>query len=86
MERRIRATYQDGVLQPLESLPLAEKQQVTVTITDSNCVGQDVTGYFSTEEWAEATHDDISLDEVRQALSTITGSLSDAVNALRQER
>jgi len=86
MERRLQAVYKDGVLQPLEALPLQDKQQVTVTITDPATVGQDVAGYFSPEEWAEAAHDDISLDEVRRALSTISGSLSDAVIALRQER
>ena len=47
---------------------------------------QDVAGYFTPEEWAEALFDDISLDEVRRALFTISGSLSDAVIALRQER
>ncbi len=86
MERRLQAVYKDGVLQPLEALPLEDKQQVTVTITDPTTVGQDVAGYFSPEEWEEAAHDDVSLDEVRRALSTISGSLSDAVIALRQER
>lgn len=86
MERRLQAVYKDGVLQPLEALPLEDKQQVTMTITDPTTAGQDVTGYFSPEEWAEAAHDDISLDEVRRALSTISGSLSEAVVALRQER
>lgn len=78
--------YKDGVLQPLEAVPLEDEQEVTVTITDPATAGQDVAGYFSPEEWAEAAHDDISLDEVRQALSTISGSLSDTVIALRQER
>jgi len=86
MERRIQAVYKDGVLQPLEDLPLEDKQQVTVTITYPTTVGQDVTGYFSPEEWEEAAHDDVSLDDVRRALSTISGSLSDAVIALRQDR
>jgi predicted DNA-binding antitoxin AbrB/MazE fold protein len=86
MEKRLQAVYKDGVLQPLEAVPLEDEQQVTVTITDPATVGQDVAGYFSPEEWAEAAHDDISLDEVRRALSTISGSLSDAVIALRQER
>ena len=44
------------------------------------------TSAVTPEEWAEAAHDDISLDEVRRALSTIPGSLSEAVIALRQER
>ena len=59
---------------------------MTVTISDPTNVGQDLAGYFTPEEWSEAVHDDISLDEVRQALSTIPGSLSEAVIALRQER
>ena len=78
--------YKDGVLQPLEAVALEESQQVTVTITDPTTVGQDVAGYFTPEEWAEAARDDITLDEVRRALSTISGSLSGAVIALRQER
>ena len=59
---------------------------MTVTITNNATTGQDVAGYFTAEEWAEAAHDDITLDEVRRALSTISGSLSEAVIALRQER
>jgi len=86
MEKQLQAVYENGVLQPLEALPLEEKQQVTVTITDPRSAGQDVAGYFSAEEWAAASHDTVSLDEVRQALSTISGSLSDAVIAQRQER
>ena len=78
--------YKDGVLQPLESVQLEERQQVTVTISDPTIFGEDVAGYFTPEEWAEAVHDDVSLDEVRRALSTISGSLSEAVIALRQER
>ena len=86
METRLQAVYKDGVLQPLENVPLEERQQVTVTISDPTTVSQDLAGYFTPEEWAEAVHDDISLDEVRRALSTISGSLSEAVIALRQER
>ncbi len=84
MEKTLQAVYKDGVLHPLEALPLEERQQVTVTITDVTTAGQDVAGYFTHEEWAEAAHDDVTL--VRRALSTISGSLSEAVIALRQER
>ena len=86
MERTLQAVYKDGVLQPLEAVLLEERQQVTVTITDLATAGHDVAGYFTPEEWAEALRDEVSLDEVRRALSTISGSLSDAVIALRQER
>lgn len=86
MEKKLQAVYKDGVLQPLEALQLEERQQVTVTITNNASTAEDVAGYFTAEEWAEAAHDDITLDEVRRALSTISGSLSEAVIALRQER
>ena len=86
MEKRLQAVYKDGVLEPLQPLPLEERQQVTVTISDPATVRQDLGEYFTPKEWADAAHDDISLDEVRRALSTISGSLSEAVIALRQER
>ena len=86
MERRLQAVYENGVLQPLESLPFEDRQQVTVTISDPSSVGQDVAGYFSPEEWALAAEDTVSLDEVRVALSTISGALSEAVIAQREER
>ena len=86
MGKSLQAVYKDGVLQPMETVPLEERQQVTVTIGDPTNVSQDLAGYFTPEEWAEAVHDDIGLDEVRRALSTIRGSLSEAVIALRQER
>jgi hypothetical protein len=78
--------YKDGVLQPLEPGPFEERQQVTLTISDAAAVSQDVKGYFTPEEWSKAELDDISLEQVRQALSTISGSLSEAVTVLREER
>jgi predicted DNA-binding antitoxin AbrB/MazE fold protein len=86
MDKTLQAVYKDGVLQPLEALPLEDRQQVTVTITGPMMDGQDVAGYFTPEEWAEALHDDVSLEDVRRALSTISGSLSEAVIDLREER
>ncbi len=86
MEKRVQAEYENGVIQPLEALSLEERQQVTVTITDPCSAGQDVAGYFSPDEWAEASLDTVSIDEVRLALATISGSFSDAVIAQREER
>jgi len=34
MEKTVQAVYEDGVLRPLEPIPLAERQEVTVTISD----------------------------------------------------
>jgi len=86
MEKKLQAVYKEGVLRPLEPLPLEDMQQVTVTISDSPAIDADLAGYFTPEEWAAAARDDVSLDEVRRALSTISGSLSEAVITQRQER
>lgn len=81
-----KAVYKNGILQPLEALPPEEKRQVTVTIVDPGSVGHEIAGYFSAEEWAQAAQDTVSLDEVRRALATISGSLSGTVIAQREER
>jgi len=86
MERRLRAVYKDGVLQPLEPLPLEELQQVTVTVTDSPVIDDDLAGYFTPEEWATAASDAVTWDDARKALSKVSGSLSDAISAQRHER
>ena len=46
MEKKIQAVYTDGVLRLAEPLQLEEMQQVTVTITDSSTVDDDLAGYF----------------------------------------
>ena len=86
MEKTVQAVYEDGVLRPLEPIPLEERQEVTVTISDQGYIPRDHPLLASPEEWAEAAADEISLDEVRRALSTIRGSLSEAVIEERRDR
>lgn len=86
MEKTVQAVYEQGVLHPLEPLPLEERQQVTVTISEATGMSPDHPLLISPEEWAAAANDDIGLDEVRRALSTIQGSLSEAVLEERRER
>jgi predicted DNA-binding antitoxin AbrB/MazE fold protein len=86
MEKIFQAVYKDGVLRPDEPLPLKEMQRVSVIINDSPAADGDVAGYFAPEEWAAAAFDPISWDDVKRALSGISGSLSGAVIAQRQER
>jgi len=86
MEKVFQAVYKDGVLRPEEPLPLEELQRVSVTIRDLPSVNGDVAGYFTPEEWAVAARDPISRDDAKRALAGISGSLSEAVIAQRQER
>ena len=80
------AVYENGVLKPLESLTLSNRQHVFVTISGAAVGTDDLAGYFEPEEWEAAKHDDVSLQDVRRALSSIQGSLADAVVASREER
>ena len=86
MEKTVQAVYENGVLHPLEPLMLGERQQVTVTISDALDISPDHPLLVPPDEWAEAANDDIGLDEVRRALSTVQGSLSEAVIEERRER
>jgi predicted DNA-binding antitoxin AbrB/MazE fold protein len=82
MRKTFEAVYEDGILRPLEALDLADRQRVQVAIVSAPDEARDISAYFEPEEWEASKHDQISLDEVRRALSSIQGSLSDAVNRL----
>jgi predicted DNA-binding antitoxin AbrB/MazE fold protein len=86
MAMTFEAIYENGVLRPLESLPLPNLQHVLVTISSAPATALDVANYFEPDEWEAAKHDDITIQEVRRALSSIPGSLADAVIASREER
>ena len=86
MEKTVQAVYEDGVLRPLEPILLEERQEVTVTISDQGNIPRDHPLLASSEEWANAAGDQVSLEEVRRALATIRGSLSEAVIEERRDR
>lgn len=83
MRKAFEAVYENGVLRPLVPLALVNPRHVQVTIADANA---DVAAYFDAAEWEASKHDNVRLQEVRAALSSIEGSLSDAVIASRDER
>lgn len=86
MEKTVQAVYENGALHPLEPLQLGERQQVTLTISERIDVSPNHPLLVSPDEWSHAAQDNISIDEVRQALATIHGSLSQAVLEERRER
>ncbi len=57
MGRRLQAVYKHGALYPLEPLQLQDMQEVTLTITDTSAIDEDLAGYFTAEEWLEAETD-----------------------------
>lgn len=86
MQKTIEAVYENGVLHPLEPLDLANRQHVQVTVAAMPGQFEDVAAYFEPGEWEASKSDEISLAEVRRAMSSIRGSLADAVIASRDDR
>ncbi len=80
MKQQVQAIYENGVLRPLEPLGLSEKQQVAVTVHS----GDDEWVDANAVELANQEHDSaLPLVAVREQLSSITGSLAEAVIAER---
>ena len=86
MEMTFEAVFENGLLRPLAPVALANHQHVQVTVVGLTGVSEDIAAYFEPEEWEASKLDDISLEEVRRAMSTIRGSLSDAIIASRDDR
>ena len=90
MTKQVEAVYENGVLRPLEPLSLDEHQRVTVTVSaeEEDPLASIVDHAFVRRARQEVqTMDRIpSLEEVRQILSKIPGSLSEDIRAEREDR
>jgi predicted DNA-binding antitoxin AbrB/MazE fold protein len=83
MRQKIDAMYENGLLRPLEPLNLPDRERVSVTVESGG--GDDWLDHDALE-WAKKEGDPtISLDDVRQRLARLNGSLSDLVIAERGE-
>jgi predicted DNA-binding antitoxin AbrB/MazE fold protein len=78
MREQIVVVYENGVLRPLEPLPVRvrEHQNLTVTLEEAD------TG----NRWLADADPAVSLDDVRRALAKVSGTLTQAVQAEREER
>ena len=78
MIRNVEAVYEHGVLRPLEPLSLAESQRVKLTISDVSGGRSQPDLNLVERARAEVTATKIAptIEEVRAALSSIPGSLS----------
>lgn len=84
MTKTLQAVYENGVLRPLEPLPLKEHQQVTLTVSDP-------AERWLDHEYLESVRKDVgamgpapSLEEVRRVLAKIPGRVSDDIRAERE--
>ena len=90
MNRQVEAVYENGMLRPLEPLPLEEHQRVTVVITDAQARPEraylDVDYVASVRKEVQTKGRIPSLEEIRRITATDPSSWAEAVNAEREER
>jgi predicted DNA-binding antitoxin AbrB/MazE fold protein len=89
--KRLKAIYEGGMLKPLEQLPLNERQVVTLFLAEADDVdlidefGEDVLDLDAMATADREGDTEISLDQLRQILSSIPGSMSDVIIEERGE-
>ena len=81
MIQQIDAVYENGLLRPSQSLRLAEHERVRITVVTDDDDDLLDDNFVAGREF-DAT---VSLEEVRTALSSIQGSMDDAIDELRGE-
>jgi predicted DNA-binding antitoxin AbrB/MazE fold protein len=85
MGKQIHAVYEHGILRPLELVDLEEYQRYSIEIVRV-VGGEPVLDEEFIESCAPENGRDVSIEEVRQALSSIPGSLADDIRAERDRR
>jgi predicted DNA-binding antitoxin AbrB/MazE fold protein len=85
MDHPIEAIYEDGVLRPLEKLSLRPMQRVILRIDERPNDAEELKDKDFLEYCQAEGDPSITLDEVRQALSVIPGSMTEACSAERDE-
>jgi predicted DNA-binding antitoxin AbrB/MazE fold protein len=86
MYQTVEAIYDDGVLRPLEKLSLRPQQRVLLRIDDTPDAAVDLEDKAFLSYCLSEGDPKITLEEVRQALAVIPGSLTEACSAERDER
>jgi predicted DNA-binding antitoxin AbrB/MazE fold protein len=85
MHQTVEAIYEDGVLRPLAKLSLRPKQRVRLQIDESPDSAEELEDEAFVSYCRAEGDPNITLEEVRQALAVIPGSLTAACSAERDE-
>lgn len=86
MSLTVPAVYSNGAFQPLEPVPCREQERVVLTIENAGSA-EDILVDDEFLRYCETQADDsVSLEQVRQALAKIPGSLTNDIRADRDQR
>jgi predicted DNA-binding antitoxin AbrB/MazE fold protein len=83
MSRTVQAIYSDGAFRPLDPVPYQDQERVVLTVeniggADDILLDHEFLSYCETQ-----ADDSVLLEDVRQALSKIPGTLADDIRAER---
>ena len=81
MSRKIEVVYENGLLRPIEPLEAEEGKHLTVTLMDSEEDESVIEDYHG-----PVGEKDVPLEEIRQRLAKIPGSLAEHVIRQREDR
>jgi predicted DNA-binding antitoxin AbrB/MazE fold protein len=85
MHLTVEAIYEDGILRPLEKLSLRPKQRVFLQIEESPDSPEDIEDKAFVNYCRAEGDPNITLEQVRQDLAVLPGSLTEACSAERDE-
>jgi predicted DNA-binding antitoxin AbrB/MazE fold protein len=85
MHQTVEAIYEDGVLRPLEEVSLRPNQRVLLQINEAPDAAEDLDDKAFVNYCRVEGDPNITLEQVRQALAVIPGSLTEACSAERDE-
>ena len=85
MTQKVEAIYEHGILRPLEPLVLTESQRVKLVISETSEANQMTRERTGNARLEMAVKTAPTIEEVREALSSIPGSLAEEVIASRGE-
>ena len=90
LTRQVKAVYENGMLRPLEPLPLEEHQHVTVVITEAQ---SDLERSHLDADYLSAVRTEVAamgriptLAEIRRITAKDPSSWAEAISAEREER
>ena len=90
MTKRVEAVYENGLLRPLEPLPLREHQRVTVVITEAQSSPElshpDLDYLEAVKKEVASMGRPRTLEEIHEITSKDPTSWADAIIAEREER
>ena len=85
MHQIVEAIYENGILRPLEKLSLRPKQRVFLQIDEGPELAEDLEDNAFVNYCRAEGDPNITLEQVRQALAVIPGSMTEACSAERDE-